>query len=151
MEITRTTIVSCPRDVLFDYLREPNNDPDWCPTVHSSELASGENGRAGAVYEQMHKPGPFPPSTLEVSLLQIDRPDRIELKSVDDIATFFVTYRLEDLGEGRTRVTQHDDIRFRGFGWLIAPFMALAVNRGIKSQFVELEEKARQGAISKTG
>lgn len=148
MEISRTTTINYPREELFHYLCDPNNDPDWCPTVHSSELTTGQRGEAGAVYDQMHKPGPFPPSALEVTLHEVDHPDRIQLKSVDDVATFVVTYQLEDLGDGRTRVTQHDDIGFRGFGWLLAPFMALAVKAGIKRQFEELESKAMEGSIS---
>lgn len=147
MEISRTVTINCPRDILFDYLRDPNNDPDWCVTVHSSELLEGEAGNEGAVYDQMHKPGPFPASSLRVRLLEIDPPGQLRLESVDDIATFVVTYTLEDLGNGRTRVTQHDDIRFKGFGHLLAPFISLAVKGGIKRQFDELARKADKGAI----
>ena len=148
MEITRSRIIGCPRDVLFEYLREPNNDPDWCTTVRSSELVDGETGEPGAVYDQMHKPGPFPPSALRVKLLEIDPPSTIRLKSVDDVARFVVTYTLDDLGDGTTRVTQHDDIEFRGFGRLIAPFIALAVRSGIKRQFADLAAKAERNEIA---
>lgn len=147
MEISRTVTIDCPREDLFEYLREPNNDPEWCSTVHSSELVEGEAGAEGAVYQQMHKPGPFPPSALEVRLLEIDRPGRLRLESVDDIATFVVTYTLEDLGSGKTRLTQHDDIRFQGLGHLLAPFVSLAVRSGIKRQFDDLARKAHEDAI----
>lgn len=150
MEISRSTTIECSRDRLFQYLREPNNDPDWCPTVRSSELAEGEAGEVGAVYRQMHKPGPFPPSALEVRLLEIGGPEHIKLQSIDEIATFIVTYTLEDLGDGMTRVIQHDDIRFRGFGRLLAPFISIAVKSGIKRQFESLGDMARQGEISLT-
>lgn len=151
MEITRSAVIESPRDDLFQYLQEPNNDPDWCDTVHSSEIAEGESGRPGAIYDQMHKPGPFPPSNLRVRLLEVDPPSMIKLESVDEIATFVVTYTLEDLGDGRTKVTQHDDIEFRGLGRLIAPFVALAVKSGIKRQFENLAEKAKREAIPKPG
>lgn len=148
MEISRKTTINCPRTDLFEYFRDPDNDPDWCSTVHSSELVEGESGKEGAVYHQMHKPGPFPPSALRVRLLEIDSPNHIRLESVDDLATFVVTYTLEDLGGGKTRVTQHDDIRFRGFGYLLAPFISLAVKSGIKRQFEALARKVDDGAIS---
>ena len=148
MEIERTTTVDCPREVLFDYLREPNNDPAWCPTVQSSELASGAPGRPGAIYRQMHKPGPFPPSALEVTMLETDEPGHIRLRSTDELGTFVVTYRLEDLGGGRTRVTQHDDIHLDGLARLLAPVMMLAVNSGIRRQFAELERLADRGEIA---
>lgn len=150
MEITRTTTIPCPRDTLFEYLREPDNDPEWCATVHSSELVGGEAGQAGAVYQQTHKPGPFPPSALQVTLLDIDPPDHIRLRSDDDIGTFVVTYRLEDMGDGTTRVTQHDDIQFRGFGRLLGPFISLAVRSGVKRQFDDLREMAESGVIAPT-
>lgn len=150
MEITRTATIPCGADRLFEYLREPNNDPEWCSTVHSSEIVEGEPGQAGAVYHQMHKPGPFPPSALEVTLFEIDPPNRIRLQSVDDVATFVVTYRLEDMGDGTTRVTQHDDIEFKGLGRIIAPFIALGVKSGVKRQFNDLREMAESGAIAPT-
>lgn len=150
MEVTRTATIPWQSDQLFEYLREPNNDPKWCATVHSSDLVEGQTGQAGAVYHQTHKPGPFPPSALEVTLLEIDPPDHIRLQSVDDVATFVVTYRLEDMGDGSTRVTQHDNIRFKGFGWLLAPFISLAVKSGVKRQFDNLREMAETGAIAPT-
>lgn len=150
MEIAQTATIPCRTDSLFEYLREPNNDPEWCTTVHSTELVEGEAGQAGAVYQQTHKPGPFPPSALRVTLLEIDPPENIRLESVDDVATFIVTYRLEDMGDGTTRVTQHDDIQFKGFGRLLAPFISLAVKSGVKRQFNDLREKAESGAIAPT-
>lgn len=150
MEISRSVIVPCEPGRLFEYLREPDNDPEWCATVRSSELAEGEAGQAGAVYHQMHKPGPFPPSALEVTLLDVDPPNRIRLQSVDDVATFIVTYRVEDLGDGNTRVTQHDNIRFRGFGKLLAPLIAMAVRSGIRRQFNDLKDRAAAGVLTVT-
>lgn len=94
----------------------------------------------------MHKPGPFPPSKLEVTVLEIDEPDRIQLKSVDDVATFIVTYELTLAADEPG--SQHDDIEFRGFGRLLAPFIALAVRSGIERQFEELESKAQKGDMA---
>lgn len=148
MEITRTATIPCPRDILFEYLREPDNDPKWCSTVHGSDLVEGRSGEPGAVYQQTHKPGPFPPSALQVTLREIDPPDHIRLQSDDDLGTFIVTYSLEDLGDGRTRVTQHDDMRFKGFGRLLAPFIAMAVRSGVERQFEDLRERAKAGEIS---
>lgn len=147
MEIARTATIPCRAERLFEYLREPNNDPEWCSTVHSSELVDGEAGEPGAVYHQMHKPGPFPPSALEVSLLEIDPPGHIRLQSVDDVATFIVTYRIEGMGDRTSRVTQHDHIAFKGLGRILAPFIAMAVRSGISRQFDELRDRARAGAL----
>lgn len=151
MEITRTATIPCPPDTLFAYLRDPDNDPKWCPTVHESKLVEGSRGEPGAVYQQRHKPGPFPPTALEVTLLEIDAPDHIRLQSDDDLGTFIVTYRLEDLADGNTRVTQHDDIRLKGFGRILAPFIAMAVNSGVQRQFEELRKQADNDAISSVG
>lgn len=147
MEIARTATIPCRADLLFEYLREPNNDPEWCSSVHTSELVEGRIGEAGAVYHQMHKPGPFPPSPLEVTLLEIEPPGHIRLQSVDDVATFNVTYTIEDTGEGTTRVTQHDDIEFKGLGRILAPFIAMAVRSGISRQFDELKARAESGVL----
>lgn len=79
-------------------------------------------------------------------MLEIDEPDRIQLKSVDDVATFIVTYELTLAADEPG--SQHDDIEFRGFGRLLAPFIALAVRSGIERQFEELESKAQKGDMA---
>lgn len=124
MEISPTVTIPCGRDELFGFLRDPDHDPQWCSTVRSSELPSGSPGDVGAVYRQVHKPGPFPAEDLQLTLTGIEPPEQIGLRSGDSMATFDVTYRLEDLGDGVTRVTQHDVIHLDGIRRLPAPVLA---------------------------
>ena len=140
MRIERSVEIDASIDEVFAYIRDPNNDPEWCPTVQRSKQVKGDGPTVGAVYEQVHKPGPAPPTELQVELLEIDAPHRLRLRSTDDLGYFDVQYRLEQLPDGSMRLTQVDDTHFQGFAKLLQPVMWFAIHNGIKRQFAELKE-----------
>lgn len=134
------TIARAPAEV-FTYIRDPNNDPTWCPTVLESRQVVGAGPDVGAEYQQRHKPGPGPASDLHVRIVEVDAPRLQTVRSTDDLGYFDVTYRLEELPDGSTRLTQSDDIHFAGVKRLLLPIIWLAVNTGVKRQFAELRRR----------
>lgn len=140
MRIERSVEIDRPIQDVFAFIRDPNNDPGWCPTVQRSVQVTGDGPAVGAVYEQVHKPGPAAPTELTVELLEIDAPNHLRLRSTDDLATFDVHYHLDPLPDGGTRLTQIDDAHFHGFAKLLQPFMWFAIHRGIEKQFAKLKE-----------
>ncbi|MDX1619971.1 MAG: SRPBCC family protein [Nitriliruptorales bacterium] len=149
MRIEQHIDIDRPAPEVFEVIRNPNNDPRWCPTVHHSTQVKGDGPTVGAVYEQVHKPGPAKPTELTVELLEIEAPHHLRLRSVDDLAWFDVHYHLEELPGERTRLTQVDETHFQGFAKLLQPIMWLAINSGIKKQFRELKQLLETGDVPK--
>ena len=140
MIIRRSVEIDRPPTEVFAFIRDPDNDPVWCPTVLQSEQVEGDGPEPGAAYRQVHKPGPARPTALTVELLEVDAPHHLRLRSIDELGEFDVRYELEELPGGRTRLTQVDDTDFQGVAKLLQPIMWFAINSGIKRQFGELKQ-----------
>ncbi len=141
MHIERSVTIPRPREAVFEHIRDPNDDPGWCPDVLSSRQVVGDGPEVGAEYEQRHDPGPGSPSDLHVEILSLDPPRSMTVRSSDDLAVFEVTYTLEELPDGATRLTQSDDIHVEGLRRLLLPVLWIAVNAGIRKQFGELRRQ----------
>ncbi len=139
MKIQRTVDIGRPITEVFRFIGDPNNDPTWCPNVHESTQQRGDGPDVGAVYEQIHEPGPAKPTRLTVELLEINAPTYLRLRSTDELAWFDVSYHLEELPDDATRLTQTDHAHFQGFAKLLQPVMWVAINGGIKRQFRQLK------------
>lgn len=147
MRIAKTVEIDRPIGEVFEFIRDPDNDPVWCPTVHESNQVNGNGPTVGAVYEQVHKPGPAKPTGLTVELVEIDAPHHVHLKSVDELGWFNVHYHLEELPDGGTRLTQTDHTHFQGFARLLQPIMWIAINAGITKQFRRLKRLLETGDV----
>ncbi len=140
MRIEKQVEIDAPIREVFDFIRDPDNDPVWCPTVLDSTQVEGDGPVPGAVYRQHHKPGPGKPTELMVELLEVDPPRMLELKSTDHLGWFRVWYHLEELPGGGTRLTQVDETHFQGIGRLLRPLLFVAIHAGISRQFSTLKE-----------
>lgn len=140
MRIERSIEIDRPTTDVFAFISDPGNDPRWCTTVSESHQVEGDGPAQGAVYHQVHKPGPAKPTQLVVELLEVDEPHHMRMRTTDELAEFEVRYELEELDGGRTRLTQVDDTRFRGAARLLQPVMWFAINSGIKRQFRTLKQ-----------
>ena len=140
MIIRRSVEIDRPPAEVFAFIRDPDNDPVWCSTVLESEQVQGDEPVPGAVYRQVHRPGPAKSTELTVELLEIEPPHHLLARSTDELAVFDVRYELEELPGGRTRLTQVDDADFQGFAKVLQPVMWFAITRGIKRQFAELKQ-----------
>lgn len=56
--MTCSVTVSRPREEVFDYIADANNDPVWCLTVLESNLVAGTPGQPAARYQEVQKPDP---------------------------------------------------------------------------------------------
>lgn len=145
MKIQRTVDIDRPVADVFRFIADPNNDPIWCPNVHESTQLRGDGPLVGAVYEQIHEPGPAKPTRLTVELREMDAPNHMRLKSIDELAWFDVSYHLEELSDEATRLTQTDHTHFQGFAKLLQPVMWFAIRNGIKRQFRQLKALLEAG------
>lgn len=145
MHLERSVTIPRPREEVFAHVRDPDNDPGWCPSVLESRQVIGDGPHVGAEYQQRHSPGPGSPSDLHVQVLAVDEPRSQTVRATDDLGYFDVTYHLEELPDGSTRLTQVDEIHFAGVKKLLLPVIWLAVNAGVKKQFAELRDQLSRG------
>lgn len=103
------------------------------------EQVEGDGPGRGARYRAVHKPGPKA-SELRIEMLGYAPPHHITYEQVDDAGTFLVSYELESIDEGRTRITQTDETSWNGIFKVLSPILHLVVRRTLPEQFAALEE-----------
>jgi uncharacterized protein YndB with AHSA1/START domain len=143
--ITVTAEIEVPIEDLFAYVADARNDPAWCASVLECRQVRGDGPELGSRYEAVHKPGPKA-STLAIEVVEYEPPRRIAWTQEDDAGTFEVAYDLEDLGPGRTRITQTDVTAFRGPFRLLSPVLHALVRRTLPRQFASLREVLESAA-----
>jgi uncharacterized protein YndB with AHSA1/START domain len=139
MEIQSSTTIDRPIDDVFALVSDPRNDPVWCDYVKSVEQTAGEGPGVGARYRVMHDPRPGKAVPLDVEIREFDAPGRMVLREQDFAAVLDVTYELESLGGGRTRMTQITDFSLRGAWKLMFPASYLGIRATLPKQFKALK------------
>jgi uncharacterized protein YndB with AHSA1/START domain len=126
-----------PVEEVFDYVADSTNDPVWCKHVLECEQTQGNVPALGATYRAIHKPGPKA-TELTLEVIEIDRPQRIAWRQTDEAGTFIVSYDLEALPGGRTRLNQTDGTSWNGIFRVLSPIVHLAIRRTLPKQFEAL-------------
>ena len=112
---------------------DPLNDPRWCDKVKSVEVA-GDNRWAAT-----HKPVPLRPAMeLVVDQLDVEAPNRLELRAEDGASIFHVEYRLEAAGTG-TRLTQISEFEWKSLPRILHRTFARGVRRDVRNQLRALK------------
>jgi uncharacterized protein YndB with AHSA1/START domain len=139
MKIRSSTTIDRPVDEVFALVSDPFNDPIWCSYVKSVEQTSGDGPAVGARYRVMHDPRPGKAVPMEVEIRQIDAPRRMVIREEDLAAMLDVTYELEPLDGGRTRMTQTTDFSLRGAWKLMFPASYIGISTTLPKQFKALK------------
>jgi uncharacterized protein YndB with AHSA1/START domain len=138
MEITRSIVIDRAPEIVFDFVADARNDPQWCPKVISTDQADGNGPGPDARYAVVHKPIPGRPSRqMAMTCRAVERPSRIEWHEDDGKDSFHVTYTLEDVG-GSTRFTQ-TSVATLSTPALLAPIMRHGIGRDIGHQLKRLK------------
>lgn len=116
-----TTELDAPVEAVWDYVT--THDQWRQPFVASVEQIAGDGPQVGARYESTARMGPTT-ITLVNEIVTVEPPTRLQWKQISDgsVRTELGTYRLEDLGQGRTRFTVEHNTRTSG---LMAPMSAV--------------------------
>ena len=131
-EATGSTVIARPREAVFAFLADAENDRRWREGVIDIRRISG-SGR-GAVYEQRVK-GPFGrriAADFEITAFEPDR--RIDFRTVAGPVRPRGTYMLEP-ADGGTRVTLTLRADLHGARKLMAPMVA----RTMRSEVAQLD------------
>jgi len=138
VKIVRKVEIDRPVEAVFDFVADARNDTRWCPKVKSVSLESGAGGDAR--YAVVHKPVPGQAERqMEMTCVGWERPHRLEWREDDGTDVFLVSYELEPLSEGRTRLTQTSDAEV-GAPKLLRPIYRAGIGRDIAGQLRRLKK-----------
>lgn len=132
--------IARPRDVVFDYLADPRNEPDWLPGARSVEMAGdapvglgsrfiGEYARAGRV---------------ELELVEFERPSRVTFRARSRIVNFDDAVDLTET-DGVTVLVARMTAEPRGVMRLFAPVMARTMRSQFAANWDHLRAKLESG------
>lgn len=139
--INVTREVSCPVDVVFRYLCDLRNDPEWWTGVREVRCTSDSPYMTGATYWQLNQLfGLRFPMDIEVTELLPN--EKMVFRSVSDtLAPFVATYLFEPLPNG-TRVTMLGNSRADGLVFrLMGALFRLLLRKYADRNFDRLERR----------
>jgi carbon monoxide dehydrogenase subunit G len=145
----RTTIeVEAPPERVWRVVADPANLPRWDRHIADVRGVPPDGLAAGTEYEtDVQLAGVR--STVRARVEELDRPHFARVR-LDGLIDAVVTTHLTPVGEGRTRLDQEVDFRFRGgrLGRMAARALkltggpSLALRRGVLAQKRQVEEEA---------
>jgi hypothetical protein len=138
MEIVRRVEIGRSVEEVFEFVADARNDVRWCPKVKSVSLVAGSGGDAR--YAVVHKPVPGKPEReMEMTCVGWEPPARLEWLEDDGTDVFRVTYSLERLDSGRTRLSQTSEATI-GAPRLLHPIFRAGIGRDIAGQLRRLKK-----------
>ena len=139
MRVEESIDIRRAREIVWDIVSDPANDPRWCPKVKSVHAAGPTCWRV------VHKPVPLRPSLdLVLEQLEVEPPARLRLRQEDGTSVFAVEYRLEAIAEG-TRFTQTSQFEWKTLPRLLRGTFTRGVRRDIQVQLRALKTLAEGG------
>lgn len=143
--ITVTVDLPVPPDEAFDYVADPENDPEWCKAVFWCRLEAGPPVSRGARYgfeEGTNKDKPGEKGS--VTILEIDPPRAITYRAENDKRRYRIEYRFEAV-QGGTRLTQTTWPSFKGWfdrvGWVTRPLILMQYKRQFRDLARVMDER----------
>jgi uncharacterized protein YndB with AHSA1/START domain len=139
MKIRAQTIIDRPIEEVFAVVSDPLNDPQWCGYVKQVDQTAGDRPAIGARYRAMHDPRPGKAVPLEMEIRELEPPGFMVMTEEDFAARLIVSYELEALDDGRTRITQTTEARLKGPWKLMTPVSYLGIRSTLPKQFAALK------------
>lgn len=113
LTVSNSVLIAAPRELVFDFVADPRNDPKWCQGVsdvaETGSFAGTTSTAEGRHYLVTHRPL-FTPRTLVTWVRETRPPSRVVLDERDGGLTMLVAYELEIADGMTTRLTQTDVI-----------------------------------------
>ncbi|MDT9593174.1 SRPBCC family protein [Nocardioides zeae] len=142
MEITRTFEVDASRDALRAYLADFSNAEQWDPgTVRCTPRTPGQPVQVGAQWDNTSKLAGIETDLVYELVTLAD--DHVVLRGENESATAEDDLHLRDLGGGRTELTYHATITFKGIKKIADPAAKLLFTK-VADEVVE--NLTREGA-----
>jgi uncharacterized protein YndB with AHSA1/START domain len=136
--VEEAILIARPPGAVWAVVADPRNDPRWCRTVRSVDLAGERRWRV------VHKPIPLrPPRELALQQLEGRPPRQLTLLQEDVAAVFHVRYSLEPDGGG-TRFTQVSEFAWKRLPRVLHGMFERAVRREVRGQLRTLKALLEQ-------
>ncbi len=120
---TGSAVVDRPINEVFAFLADGTNDPKFSPRVQEIRKTTDGPVGVGTVFESTVKDAGMK-SSRKFELTEFEAPTKIRWaeRSKNAVTVPDGGYDLEDVGNGQTRVTIHNQFEGHGFGKLIVGF-----------------------------
>jgi uncharacterized protein YndB with AHSA1/START domain len=126
-----TVVIDRPIEEVFDFLADGTNDPRFSPRV--LEIAKTTDGPpgVGTVYASTVKDAGMK-TKREIELTEFERPTKIRWSEVSKnvITAPAGGYDLAPEGEGKTRLSFHNELEGHGLGKLFTPLALRSARKG---------------------
>jgi uncharacterized protein YndB with AHSA1/START domain len=133
VRIERSVTVARPIEEVFAFVADPRNDPSWCRKVRSVAQLDADR------YAVVHRPVPWQrPRRMQHTRVSADPPRRIVWHEDDGVDEIEVTYQLEPVGEGATRLRQVDEATLGGPP-VLRPLLRVGIGADVARQLRALK------------
>lgn len=139
MKVTSSVEVERPAAEVFAYLSDMANNPTWQKGMRACTWTTDPPIAVGSRYDQE---AAFlgRPIISRFEVVELVPGERIRIKTYESTFPLDITRSVEDLGEGRCRVTAVVGGEPTGFFALFGPLMAPMVRRSVKADYALLKE-----------
>jgi uncharacterized protein YndB with AHSA1/START domain len=126
--------------VVFDYLAEPTNRPQWQDAVRSVEVVRSSHEGVGTQVRESRRVGASV-RTYTWEVTAFEPPRRYAFQGVQGPVRAFVVMTLSPAGDGRrTRVDMNLDFEGQGVGRLLAVLARMGARREIPKNVQQLRQ-----------
>ncbi|MDX1510952.1 MAG: SRPBCC family protein [Nitriliruptorales bacterium] len=139
LDLRGTRDLDVPIETVFDYVADARNDPNWCPLVEGTEQIGGNGPEPGAVYVWQQRQGEDDIVPTEVTLTVVERPNRLEWSLDNEGMSYESWMTFQDLGNGRTRVSQRNQTTAKHAPEEMGPLMQAQMEQVFEQQMDNLE------------
>jgi uncharacterized protein YndB with AHSA1/START domain len=125
-----TTVIDRPIEEVFAFLADGTNDPKFSPRVQRIEKTTDGPVGVGTVFESTVKDAGME-TKRAFELTEFAAPTKIRWteRTKNSISVPSGGYDFEPAGDGKTKVTLHNELAASGFGKLIKGFALRAVRK----------------------
>jgi hypothetical protein len=125
-----SAVIDRPIEEVFDYLAAGTNDPKFSPRVLSIRKEPDGPSAVGTVFVSRVKDAGMK-TDRRIELTGLERPTSIRWaeRSKNLVTAKQGGYDLEDLGDGKTRMTIFNELEGHGFGKLLVGFAVKAAQK----------------------
>lgn len=135
IEADGNAMILRPVEVVFDYVADPRNEPEWLPGARSvKQTSDGDFGLGAAFVGEYDRVG-----RVELSIVEFERPTRVTFRARSRIVHFDDAVQLTAI-EGGTRLVARMTAEPKGVMRLFAPVMG----RTMRKQFASNWDHLRQ-------
>ena len=141
-------LVSAPREVVFDYLAEPLNQPDWMEEVSSVDLSEDEPVEVGTRFKHMVEISGRGSHQWEVEVTDLIENEVFEYSQINGPYPLKTRYTLGTVAKG-TLVVAIEESSPPGIYYLIMrPLVKWAVKRRLSGDLIDLKTQVENSLES---